>query len=122
VAADPGILRPIESYGTPEIRDKMRWAYLSRGRNRLFGHSYPKNPDRRSFLDAWYSKYDWLEYSVEKDAAFCFHCFLFKSSSNVEKEIFAQIDDKKILLRFHAYSNRRGHLPRGFRLPSMEST
>jgi hypothetical protein len=40
----------------------------------------------------------------------------------VEKEIFAQIDDKKIMLRFHAYSNRRGHLPRGFRLPSMEST
>jgi hypothetical protein len=40
----------------------------------------------------------------------------------VEKEIFAQIDDKKIMLRFHAYSNRRGHLPRGFRLPSMDST
>ena len=40
----------------------------------------------------------------------------------VEKEIFAQIDDKKIMLCFHAYSNRRGHLPRGFRLPSMEST
>lgn len=39
-----------------------------------------------------------------------------------EKEIFAQIDDKKIMLRFHAYSNRRGHLPRGFRLPSMDST
>jgi hypothetical protein len=40
----------------------------------------------------------------------------------VEKEIFAQIDDKKIMLRFHAYSNHRGHLPRRFRLPSMEST
>jgi hypothetical protein len=60
----------------------MRWAYLSRGRNRLIGHNFPKGPDRRSFLDAWYAKYDWLEYSVEKKAAFCFHCFLFKSSSN----------------------------------------
>jgi hypothetical protein len=55
VVADPGIQRPIESYGTPEITDKMRWAYLSRGRNRLVGHSYPKNPDRRSFLDSFNS-------------------------------------------------------------------
>jgi hypothetical protein len=82
VVPDPGIRRPIESYGTAEIRDKMRWAYLSRGRNRLVGHSYPKNPDKRSFLEAWYSKYDWLEFSVEKNAAFCFYCFLFKSSNN----------------------------------------
>ena len=63
----------------------MRWAYLSRGRTRLIGHNFPKRkigPDWRSFLDAWYDKFDWLEYSVEKDAAYCFHCFLFKSSSN----------------------------------------
>ena len=40
----------------------------------------------------------------------------------VEKDIFAKIDNKKIMLRFHAYSNRRGHLPRGFRLPSLDAT
>ena len=40
----------------------------------------------------------------------------------VEKEIFAKIDDKKIMLRFHSYSNRRGHHPRGFRLPSLDAT
>ena len=40
----------------------------------------------------------------------------------VEKDIFAKIDDKKIMLRFHSYSNRRGHLPRGFRLPSLDAT
>ena len=60
----------------------MRWAYLSRGRTRLDGYNFPKGPDKRSFLAAWYDKFDWLEYSVEKKAAFCFHCFLFKSSSN----------------------------------------
>ena len=51
----------------------MRWAYLSRGRTRLIGHNFPKRkigPDWRSFLDAWYTTYDWLEYSVEKDAAY----------------------------------------------------
>ena len=31
VVADPGLRRQIDEYGTPEIRDKMRWAYLSRG-------------------------------------------------------------------------------------------
>jgi hypothetical protein len=40
----------------------------------------------------------------------------------VEKDIFAKIDDKKIMLRFHSYSNRRGHLPLGFRLPSLDAT
>ena len=26
------------------------------------------------FLSAWYTTYDWLEYSVSRDAAFCFTC------------------------------------------------
>ena len=74
VVADPGVRRRIDEFGTPEIRDKMRWEYFSRGRNHLIGHNFPKTkfgPDDRSFLDAWYAKYDWLEYSVEKDAAYC---------------------------------------------------
>ena len=84
VVADPGLRRQIDEYGTPEIRDKMRWAYLSRRPSRLIGHKFPKTKhgkEWRSFLDAWYTNYDWLEYSVAKDAAFCFPCFLFKSSS-----------------------------------------
>ena len=40
----------------------------------------------------------------------------------VEKEIFAKIDDKKIMLRFHSYSNRGGHFSRGFRVPNMDTT
>jgi hypothetical protein len=40
---------------------------------------------------------DWLN-----DLMICF----------VEREIFAKISDKQIMLRFHALKNRRGHLPR----------
>ena len=40
----------------------------------------------------------------------------------VEKEIFAKIDDKKIMLRFHSYKEHRGHLPRHFRLPGINPT
>ena len=81
VIGDPGIRRPIDEFATMEIRDTMRREYLSRGRNRLIGHHFPKRKigaDWRSFLEAWYDQYDWLEYSVEKDAAYCFFCFLFK--------------------------------------------
>ena len=42
VVFDPGIRRPIDEFGTPEIRDKMRWAYLSRSPSRLIGHNFTK--------------------------------------------------------------------------------
>lgn len=35
----------------------------------------------RSFNPEWYKKYSWLEYSVAKDAAFCFPCRFFFSPS-----------------------------------------
>lgn len=84
MVSDPGIRRRIDEYATPRIRDKMRRAYLSRGRSCLIGHSFPKTKlgaDWRSLLDVWYNKFDWLEYSVEKNAAYFFYCFLFKPQS-----------------------------------------
>lgn len=33
-----------------------------------------KQATERSFDSKWYSKYNWLEYSVEKDAVYCFYC------------------------------------------------
>ena len=32
----------------------------------------------RSFKEDWYKKFDWLEYSISNDAAYCFSCYLFK--------------------------------------------
>ena len=29
------------------------------------------------FQKTWYSRYDWLEYSIEKDAMYCFYCRTF---------------------------------------------
>jgi hypothetical protein len=81
VLSDPGIRRQIEDYATQEIRDEMRRTYLLKGPCRLIGHDFPRSKcgkDWRQFQEAWYKEYDWLEYSVEKDAAYCFHCFLFK--------------------------------------------
>ncbi|KAH7676768.1 Ribonuclease H-like protein [Dioscorea alata] len=47
----------------------------------LAGHNFPRKQQRkdlRSFKEVWFQKFDWLEYRVEKDAAYCFYCYLFK--------------------------------------------
>ena len=36
---------------------------------------------KRSFSSDWYRKYSWLEYSVDKDAVFCYACRIFGSAS-----------------------------------------
>jgi hypothetical protein len=43
--------------------------------------TFPKTSGR-AFNKQWYDKYSWLEYSVEKDVAFCFVCRLFASTLN----------------------------------------
>jgi hypothetical protein len=40
----------------------------------------------------------------------------------VEKQIFAKVHDNQIMLRFHSYKDRRGHLPQHFSLPSFNIT
>jgi hypothetical protein len=37
---------------------------------------------KRRFIHSLFDKYSWLEYSEEKDAAFCFVCYLFKDRTN----------------------------------------
>uniref|UniRef100_A0A2N9H6F6 TTF-type domain-containing protein n=1 Tax=Fagus sylvatica TaxID=28930 RepID=A0A2N9H6F6_FAGSY len=32
----------------------------------------------RRFNKGWFTQFDWLEYSIAKDAAFCLYCYLFK--------------------------------------------
>lgn len=44
-----------------------------------FSHDFPRKlSDNMVFSESWLKKYDWLEYSMVKDAAFCFYCFLFR--------------------------------------------
>ena len=47
---------------------------------------FERNADGRSFRAEWYSRFPWLEYSLTKQAAFCFYCrlFAFQHSSAVQ--------------------------------------
>ena len=38
---------------------------------------YPQKECKRNFNSDWYHRRDWLEYSIERDAAFCFPCRMF---------------------------------------------
>ena len=47
-------------------------------------HEFPRTmigTTLRSFQIDWFNKWEWLEYSVSKDAAFCFWCYLFRCST-----------------------------------------
>jgi hypothetical protein len=75
---DPALRVAIDQFH-PDIRDDVRRAYLVKGPTKPYGHNFPKKPnDKRVFLKNWLKQYDWFEYSVAKDVAFCFYCFLFK--------------------------------------------
>ncbi|KAK1398115.1 Zinc finger MYM-type protein [Heracleum sosnowskyi] len=42
---------------------------------------YGSQTQHRRFQYSWFDKFRWLEYSPEKDAIFCFPCFIFENKS-----------------------------------------
>ncbi|XP_050280862.1 uncharacterized protein LOC126721833 [Quercus robur] len=77
--SDPGLRQKISSYH-PNNHDEIRRHYLTKGPCQPVLHDFPvsyfsEKPYR--FRSDWYMGRRWLEYSIEKDAAFCFYCYLF---------------------------------------------
>jgi hypothetical protein len=61
---------------------------LSGPTQQALGFTYPRkwqSGEWRSFQQHWFGKYDWLEYSESKDAAFCFYFYLFFELGKPEK-------------------------------------
>jgi hypothetical protein len=81
---DPGERIPISSYDV-NIQDDVRRGYILKGPCQPYEHDFTttkKKGKNRHFSCVWFHHYNWLEYSIEKDAAFCFVCFLFKERAN----------------------------------------
>ncbi|XP_047256216.1 uncharacterized protein LOC124888972 [Capsicum annuum] len=73
--ADPGEIRPISDYD-PRIRDEVRKYYIEKGPCQPILKPYASSEIGgriRQFASSWFkgSHSTWLEYSVEKDAAYC---------------------------------------------------
>ncbi|KAH7681932.1 Ribonuclease H-like protein [Dioscorea alata] len=82
IVSDPGLRKLIEDFDFG-IRDQVRREYLTRGPCQPIDHNFPQKDygkQKRSFQDTWFKQHPWLEYSITKDAAFCFWCYLFKPS------------------------------------------
>ncbi|KAL6560978.1 hypothetical protein OROHE_006155 [Orobanche hederae] len=80
--ADPGLRTRMVDY-SPNIRDEIRRAYLQKGPCQPRNYKFPQTNHsgiNRRFVAQWFDEYDWLEYNIAKDAAFCLHCYLFKSN------------------------------------------
>ena len=54
--------------------------------------AFPKDAHERKFLSTWYSQYDWLEYSVSKNAAYCFACRQFSTGAVSKTEPFQKLE------------------------------
>lgn len=106
IVSDPGLRKSIEDFAIV-IRDQVRREYLTRGPCQPIAHNYPQkvfSNVKRSFRPAWFKNFEWLEYSISKDAAFCFCCYLFGNSNRVDaftKNGFS--NSKKAIERFQEH-------------------
>ncbi|KAL6553068.1 hypothetical protein OROGR_006910 [Orobanche gracilis] len=91
IFSDPGLRKCINEYES-RIRDEVRRKYVIMGPCQPLSHVYPKIKiqDRmRVFQVEWFKKWEWLEYSISKDAAFCLWCYLF-GDKKVGDEVFSK--------------------------------
>jgi hypothetical protein len=81
---DPGERIPISRYHA-NVQDDVRRGYIMKGPCQPYEHTFPTTNIKgknRHFSFVWFEQYKWLEYSIGKDAAFCFVCYLFKERAN----------------------------------------
>ncbi|KAK1377465.1 zinc finger MYM-type protein 1-like [Heracleum sosnowskyi] len=89
---DPGKRKKLIDFH-PNERDLVRRMYIQRGPCQPVDHVFPKilfGTKERRFNVKWFdsSWRPWLEYSVFKDAAFCFICYLFKAENTAGGDAF----------------------------------
>ncbi|XP_058733557.1 uncharacterized protein LOC131605187 [Vicia villosa] len=79
--SDPG-KRPKMSAYHPNNQEIIRRTYLQREPCQPTQHNFPQRRIgnlMRRFCSPWFNEFgNWLEYSIDKDAAFCLCCYLFR--------------------------------------------
>ncbi|XP_021734902.1 zinc finger MYM-type protein 1-like [Chenopodium quinoa] len=80
---DPGKRRKMSQFHKDD-RDLVRRIYIQRKPCQPKDFIFPQTSifgKNRRFCAKWFDTWTWLEYSVEKDAAYCFPCYLFKDEN-----------------------------------------
>ncbi|KAL5783397.1 hypothetical protein ACOSP7_008426 [Xanthoceras sorbifolium] len=80
---DPGKCIPIWQYPINK-QDEVRRVYIDMGPCQpIFDYPLSESGNQnRRFQRSWFTKFSWLEYSIENDRAYCFPCYLFDSSTS----------------------------------------
>jgi len=94
IITDSGLRIPIDRFSI-NIRSKVRGAFIDKGPTQPIGYKFPKSSTNRSFQKNWFKEHCWLEYSVEKDRAYCFYCYLFKHDrmdDNFRYDVFSSLE------------------------------
>ncbi|CAD6226544.1 unnamed protein product [Miscanthus lutarioriparius] len=94
--ADLGLVKPTDEFHH-DNRDDAKTAYLQMGPCKPFGHKVPQGKSQtRGFVESWLGQFDWLQYNIDKDAAYCFYCYLCKpqKTSNVGNATFTKVGFK----------------------------
>ncbi|XP_074356816.1 uncharacterized protein LOC141696590 [Apium graveolens] len=115
IVSDQGKRKPIEEYDVGN-KDRILREYISKGVCQPFQHHFPTTQfgkSTRAFRDEWFKikSYDWLEYSVSKDA----DVFTEKGFKNWKKAIEKFNDHiggtgsphNYVRLQFEAFKNQR---------------
>ncbi|CAH9126501.1 unnamed protein product [Cuscuta epithymum] len=115
ITSDPGLRKQIDTYDV-NIRDEMRRRYLTKGPCQPRGMKFPQTEfsgHNRSFQKHWFEEFNWLEYSVVKDAAFCHLCYLFARGHKNGDDAFTEVgfnNWKKAKERFRKHEGGGIHL------------
>jgi hypothetical protein len=84
IEPDPGLRTPISGYDV-NSQDSVRRAYIVLGpcRPKMKKDDFPQHMcgGMRRFQPKWFDEFKWLEYNIDKDAAYCFVCYLFKGGN-----------------------------------------
>ncbi|XP_073066009.1 uncharacterized protein [Primulina eburnea] len=80
--SDPGIRIPILQYPI-ELQDEVRREYIDKGPVQpIYDYPFAEcEGQKRRFQSSWFQKYPWLEFSIAKQSAFCFPCYVFDTNS-----------------------------------------
>ena len=72
---------------TASIPSRTQQTYPAKGSNKFELNPKPIQPiikfpkTKRRFIQSWYEKYSWVEYSVSLDRAFCYNCRIYDTRS-----------------------------------------
>ncbi|KAL9674113.1 hypothetical protein QQ045_030383 [Rhodiola kirilowii] len=106
IVNDSALTKPINDYEN-SIRDDVRRAYVVQGPCQPHSHAFPKTyiDTLRGFRAVWFKTWEWLEYSVSKDGAYCYWCYLFKGASR--NDVFTKTEFRNWK---HASERYRAHV------------